>query len=239
VPLRLGLFASVRRFALESGMRKKLPRPKAHWLKPPGPVADGLKIGLLGGSFNPAHEGHLYVSETALKQLGLDYVWWLVAPQNPLKPVCGMAPLQGRLAYAADKFENHPRIVVVDLERTIGTRYTVDTVRALKRRFPRVHFVWLMGSDNLENFRRWRRWPEIVRSVPIGIVMRPGYSLAPLYAKPMQRFAAARVTDLRKLAMSNPPAIAVLDGRRCLQSATAIRAQNLRGEGLVRVVPTC
>ena len=220
-------------------MGKKLPRPAYRWLKPPGPVADGLKIGLLGGSFNPAHEGHLHVSDVALKQLGLDYVWWLVAPQNPLKPRCGMAPLPQRLAYAADKFEHHPRIVVVDLERAIGTRYTVDTLRVLKRRFPRVHFVWLMGSDNLESFRRWRRWPEIVRSVPIAIVMRPGYSLAPLSAKPMQRFAAARVTDLRNLATAPPPAIAVLDGQRCPQSATAIREQCLHGEGLVRVVPTC
>src|ERR671936_346109 len=90
---------------------------EAHWLKPPGPVADGLKIGLLGGSFNPAHKGHLHVSEMALKQLGLDYVWWLVAPQNPLKSTVGMAPLQERLAYAADAFEHHPRIVVIDLER--------------------------------------------------------------------------------------------------------------------------
>jgi nicotinate-nucleotide adenylyltransferase len=220
-------------------MAKPPPRPEYHWLKPPGPVADGLKIGLLGGSFNPAHEGHLHVSELALKQLGLDYVWWLVAPQNPLKPACGMAPLQQRLAYAAEKFEQHPRIVVVDLERTIGTRYTIDTLRVLKRRFPRVHFVWLMGSDNLESFRRWRRWPDIVGAVPVAIVMRPGYALAPLRSKPMERFASARITDLRSLATSPPPAIAVLDGCRCAQSATAIRAQCERGEGLVRVLPSC
>jgi len=232
--------ASVRRFALESGMGKALPHPEFHWLKPPGPTAAGLKIGLLGGSFNPAHEGHLHVSELALKQLGLDYVWWLVAPQNPLKPVCGMAPLPQRLAYAAEKFEHNPRIVVVDLERTIGTRYTIDTLRALKRRFPQVHFVWLMGSDNLESFRRWRRWPDIVRSVPIAIVMRLGTSIAPLHSKALQRFAHARVTDLRKLPLAHPPAIAILDGcRRCPQSASAIRAQNLRGEGLVRITPAC
>jgi nicotinate-nucleotide adenylyltransferase len=220
-------------------MGKTLPHPEYHWLKPPGPVADGLKIGLLGGSFNPAHEGHLHVSEMALKQLGLDYVWWLVAPQNPLKPVCGMAPLQQRLAYAAERFEHHPRIVVVDLERSIGTRYTIDTLRALKRHFPRVHFVWLMGSDNLESFRRWRRWPDIVRSVPIAVVTRPGFCLAPLHSKAMQRFAAARVTDLRSLATAAPPAIAVLDGQRSPQSATAIRGQCLRSEGLVRVLPSC
>ncbi|MFL6691039.1 MAG: nicotinate-nucleotide adenylyltransferase [Alphaproteobacteria bacterium] len=220
-------------------MGKTLPRPEFHWLRAPGPVADGLKIGLLGGSFNPAHEGHLYISETALKQLGLDYVWWLVAPQNPLKPVCGMAPLQERMAYAAEKFEHHPRIVVIDLERTIGTRYTVDTLRVLQRRFPRVHFVWLMGSDNLESFRRWRRWPEIVCTVPIAIVIRSGYSLAPLHSKAMQRFAAARVTDLRNLAVTPAPAIGVLDGGRCPQSASAIRAKNRRGEELARLAPAC
>jgi nicotinate-nucleotide adenylyltransferase len=219
---------------------RKGQRPSAHWLKPPGPVADGLKIGLLGGSFNPAHEGHLHVSEMAMKQLGLDYVWWLVAPQNPLKPTIGMAPLNERLAYAADKFEQHPRIVVIDLERTIGTRYTIDTLRLLKRRFPRVHFVWLMGSDNLEMFPRWRRWPEIVRNIPIAVIMRPGSALAPLKSKALQRFHDARVVAPRQLASAEPPAIAILDGcHRCPQSATAIRTQNLRGEALVRVVPTC
>ena len=220
-------------------MAKALPRPFAHWLKPPGPVTDGLKIGLLGGSFNPAHEGHLHVSEMALKQLGLDCVWWLVAPQNPLKPKGGMAPLNERLAYAAKKYEHHPRIAVVDLERTIGTRYTVDTLQVLKRRFPRVHFVWLMGSDNLEGFRRWRRWADILRAVPVAVITRPGFSRAPLRAKAMQRFGGARVTDWRTLALTPPPALAVLDGRRCGQSATAIRVNNLRGEGLVRAVPSC
>jgi nicotinate-nucleotide adenylyltransferase len=215
-------------------------RPSAHWLKPPGPTADGLKIGLLGGSFNPAHEGHLHVSETAIKQLGLDYVWWLVAPQNPLKPTAGMAPLGERLAYAADRFEQHPRIVVIDLERTIGTRYSIDTLRVLMRRFPRVHFVWLMGSDNLESFRHWRHWPEIMRKIPIAVIMRPGSALAPLKSKAMQRFHDTRVTNPRQLPTATPPAIAVLDGcLRCPQSATAIRQQNLRGEALVRVIPTC
>jgi nicotinate-nucleotide adenylyltransferase len=102
-----------------------------------------------------------------------------------------------------------------------------------------VHFVWLMGSDNLENFGRWRRWPEIVRSVPIAVVTRPGASVAPLHSKALQRFAHARVIDLRNLPLARPPAIAVLDGHRCAQSASAIRAECLRGEGLVRMVPAC
>ncbi len=97
------------------------------WIFPPGPVAKGLKIGLLGGSFNPAHEGHLYISNIAIKRLGLDYVWWLVSPQNPLKPVSGMAPLEQRLAYAADKYENDRRIFVMDIERALGNGATPST----------------------------------------------------------------------------------------------------------------
>src|SRR5215469_14799060 len=114
-----------------------------NWIVPPGPVADGLRIGLLGGSFNPAHAGHLYVSLTALKRLQLDYVWWLVSPQNPLKPAQGMAGLQA-----------------------LGSHYTDDTVRLLQRRFPQVEFVWLMGSDNLAQFSRWRHWQSLARRVP-------------------------------------------------------------------------
>jgi len=210
---------------------------QARWLRPPGPVADGLMIGLLGGSFNPAHEGHLHVSEVALKRLGLDYVWWLVAPQNPLKPIAGMAPLNDRLSYAADKFEQHPRILVMDVEGQIGTHYTIDTLHALKRRFPRVCFVWLMGSDNLEQFHRWRRWPEIAATVPIAVVMRPGSTLAPLRSKAIQRFAGARVPNERALPCSEPPAIAILDGARDPTSATAIRERQLEGEVLVRCLP--
>ena len=132
---------------------------REHWIRPPGPVAPGLKIGLLGGSFNPAHCGHLHVSEVALKRLDLDYVWWLVSPQNPLKSTIGMAPLENRLKWCADEALN-PRIRVIDIESELGTRYTIDTLAALKRRFADVKFIWLMGSDNLKNFRRWRARPR-------------------------------------------------------------------------------
>ena len=138
----------------------KVKRQPCHWLKPPGPVADGLRIGLLGGSFNPAHEGHLYVSEVALRRLGLDYVWWLVTPQNPLKGRVGLAPLEDRVRQAR-RIATRPRIVVMDIERALGTRYSIDTLKALQRRFPRLNFVWLMGSDNLAIFRRWKRWDWI------------------------------------------------------------------------------
>ena len=192
-------------------------------LRPPGPVAKGLRIGLLGGSFNPAHEGHLYVGEVARKRLGLDYVWWLVAPQNPLKPEAGMAPFKERLAAARALAGRRPRLIVSDIECVLGSRYTIDTLKALTRRFPEVRFVWLMGSDNLEQFHRWRRWEEIVRLVPVVVVERSGSLLAPLRAKAMQRFDYAR-----RRTLGPPPAIIVVDGRRNDASATAIR--NSQGE---------
>jgi nicotinate-nucleotide adenylyltransferase len=209
----------------------------AKWLRAPGPVSQGLKIGLLGGSFNPAHEGHLHVSDVALKRLGLDYVWWLVAPQNPLKPQMGMAPLYERLSYAADRFEQHPRVIVVDVEDTLGTRYTIDTITALQNRFRGVNFVWLMGTDNLASFTRWKRWRDIARRVPIAAVMRPGSTLAPLSSKAARFFCHTRRTDLANFARAKPPALAVIEGPRSKASATAIRAQTGWGETLFRTVP--
>lgn len=214
-------------------------RHPSRWLRPPGPIAPGMTIGLLGGSFNPAHEGHLHVTETALKRLKLDYVWWLVSPQNPLKPTAGMAPLGQRVSQAADRFEQHPRIVVVDIETALGTRYTIDTLTKLKRRFPQVRFVWLMGTDNLKQFRRWKRWQDIARLVPIAVVMRPGSTLATLHAKPVQRFSCSRRAThaLSHLARAEPPCLVVLDGRRNHTSSTAIRARNAHDEALLRVIP--
>jgi nicotinate-nucleotide adenylyltransferase len=198
-------------------------RPRAsRWLKAPGPVSKGLKIGLLGGSFNPAHEGHLYVSTVAMKKLGLDYVWWLVAPQNPLKPVAGMAPLARRHAVASAT-ANHPRILVVNAEHTLSTRYTIDTITALKKRFPEMHFVWLMGSDNLAGFHRWRRWQDIAKLVPIAVVQRPGHLMAALTAKPVQRFSGCFHGPCPKFAKRDAPAFTLIDGRRNPLSATAIR----------------
>jgi nicotinate-nucleotide adenylyltransferase len=195
-----------------------------------------MRIGLLGGSFNPAHEGHLYVSDTALKRLKLDYVWWLVTPQNPLKGQAGLAPLEVRVRQARSMV-NRPRIVVADLERCTGTHYSIDTLKALQRRFPRVHFVWLMGSDNLAIFRRWKRWEEMAARVPIAVIQRPGTILSALNAKAMQRFAARRCGE--DLVTQAPPAIAILDGRRNAQSSTAIRAGARAGEALVRAIPAC
>ena len=185
-----------------------------NWLRPPGPVARGLRIGLLGGSFNPAHEGHLHVAETAMRRLGLDYVWFLVAPQNPLKPASGMMALKRRLELARAMAARHPRLIVSDLEQIIASRYTIDTIRALTARFPLVRFVWLMGSDNLEQFHRWRHWQEIAARVPIAVVLRPGSTLAPLRARASQCLGSR---------------IVIVDGRRNEASATAIRAAAIRG----------
>jgi nicotinate-nucleotide adenylyltransferase len=216
-------------------MKTVLQRPRANWVRPPGPIAPGMRIGLLGGSFNPAHEGHVYVSEVALKRLGLDYVWWLVTPQNPLKPVAGMAPLHDRVRDAR-KVVRHPRIIVMDIEHDFHTHYSFDTLRALQKRFPQLKFVWLMGSDNLNIFRRWHRWVEFAHRVPIAVIQRPGTLLASLHAKPIRRFGRARLE--RELCGCRTPAIAVIDGRRNAQSATAIRARERFAEGFVGVIPT-
>ena len=189
-----------------------------NWIKPPSPVSPGLVIGLLGGSFNPAHEGHYHVSLTAMKRLGLDYVWWLVSPGNPLKHA--PAPLEKRLA-AARGHARHPRILVSDIERQMGTRYTIDTVRALKRRFPQVKFVWLMGSDNLESFHLWRNWREIARALPLVVVQRPGSIMALAHAAPRRYFSHR---------LKKPPVLLVLDGARSSESATRLRALGPRAK---------
>jgi nicotinate-nucleotide adenylyltransferase len=172
-----------------------------------------LRIGLLGGSFNPPHEGHLHISDTALKRLGLDYVWWLVSPQNPLKSARDTAPLDSRIALAT-RLVHARRVIVTDVERTLGTRFTVDTLGALKRRFPEVQFLWLMGSDNLAGFDRWRDWSRIATLMPVAIVMRPGSMLAPLQAKVMQRFWRRRHKKPRGFVGTPPPAFIVIGGRR-------------------------
>ena len=140
-----------------------------------GPWGDGrrVRIGLLGGSFNPAHEGHRHVAERALAALGLDQVWLLVSPGNPLKPSRGMAPFNRRLA-SARRIADGRRVVATGIEARLGTRYTADTLALLRRRFPRARFVLLLGADNLEQLPRWRRWRDIARTTPIAVVPRPG-----------------------------------------------------------------
>ena len=132
------------------------------------------RIGLLGGSFNPAHRGHRRISLAAHRALGLDEVWWLVSPGNPLKPAKGMAPYEARIASARAMARRAP-IRVSDFEIHAGTRYTVDTVAAIQRRYPQHEFVWLMGEDTLPDFHKWKNWRKLAASVPIAVLSRPGY----------------------------------------------------------------
>jgi nicotinate-nucleotide adenylyltransferase len=143
------------------------------------------RIGLLGGSFNPAHRAHRHISLAAIRALNLDEVWWLVSPGNPLKEGAkDMAPFDARFA-SAKRASRGARIVVSDFERRQGTRYTVDTVRELKRRHPRGSFIWLLGSDTLPNFHKWRDWRGLAREVPIAVIPRPGYDSAAHAARAM------------------------------------------------------
>ncbi|MCA8887074.1 MAG: nicotinate-nucleotide adenylyltransferase [Hyphomonadaceae bacterium] len=143
----------------------------------------GMKIGLFGGSFDPAHEGHAHVAETALKRLGLDRVWWLVSPQNPLKPKS--SPIAGRIA-SAERHAHGRNMIVTDLEQRLGCAFTYQTLRALKRRYPGVSFTLIMGADNLANFRKWRNWREVANAVPVVIVSRPGARIAHRLGAPRQ-----------------------------------------------------
>jgi nicotinate-nucleotide adenylyltransferase len=191
----------------------------------------GARIGLLGGSFNPAHEGHRLISLEALERLGLDEVWWLVSPQNPLKPVTGMASLASRLARGRI-LARHPRIRVTGIEDLLACHYTADTLGALTRRFPRVRFVWLMGADNLMQLTQWRDWPEIFRLVVVAVFDRPSYSLRAFAAGAARRFARHRLDEerARGLAGRKPPAWVFIHSRLSTVSATQIRALGRQAE---------
>ncbi|MEO6152899.1 MAG: nicotinate-nucleotide adenylyltransferase [Croceibacterium sp.] len=152
--------------------------------------------GLLGGSFNPAHRAHRRVSLFAVHALGLAEVWWMVSPGNPLKPAAGMAPLTARVQSARAQSRRAP-IRVTAIERELGTRYTVDTLRALKRRYPRRRFLWLMGADNLAQFHRWKNWRGIAREMPIAVIARPGYDDAALASPAMAWLRRYRLTANR------------------------------------------
>ena len=151
-----------------------------------------ITTGLLGGSFNPAHGGHRAISLNAIDALGLDDLWWLVSPGNPLKPRAGMAPLEARVRSARLQARRAP-IRVTAIERHWPSRYTVDTLRALVRRWPRRRFVWLMGADNLAQFHRWERWRWIMENVPVGVLARPGGRLAALNAPAARQYRDARL----------------------------------------------
>ncbi|MDA0220828.1 MAG: nicotinate-nucleotide adenylyltransferase [Proteobacteria bacterium] len=180
---------------------------------------------MLGGSFNPAHEGHVFVSRLALDRLRLDAVWWLVAPQNPLKPVHGMMPFARRLQ-AARAFVDDPGIRVTGIEAALGTHYTCDTLRRLKARAPAARFVWLMGADNMATIHRWHRWHEIFTTVPVAVFDRAPYSFSCLASRAAIRFRAFRLDQDKALTLARrpPPVWTYVMGPRHPASASAIRA---------------
>lgn len=187
----------------------------------------GPVTGLLGGSFNPAHAGHRRISLFAMAALGLEEVWWMVSPGNPLKPRAAMAPLPARVRSARAMSRRAP-IRVTAIERELGTRYTIDTLRALKRRYPHRRFVWLMGSDNLAQFHRWKNWRQIAREMPIAVIARPGYD-----AKAIASPAMAWLRDYRLSAAGfrnrgewSAPALIELRFDPDPRSATQIRRAN-------------
>ncbi|MEM7169251.1 MAG: nicotinate-nucleotide adenylyltransferase [Pseudomonadota bacterium] len=194
--------------------------------------AAGSRIGVLGGSFNPAHEAHLQISRAALRRLNLNAVWWLVSPQNPLKGTEGMASLAQRLK-KAQKIAAADPILVSDIEALFATRYSVDSCQTLVQSFPKVHFVWIMGADNLIQVDQWSRWQDLFNTLPVAIFDRPTYSLGAVASKAARRFEDSRVSEpaVRSLVWREPPAWAFLRDRLNPMSATQIRADEVSGEG--------
>jgi nicotinate-nucleotide adenylyltransferase len=184
----------------------------------------GMRVGLYGGSFNPPHRGHAHVARTALKRLGLDRVVWLVSPQNPLKATRETRGLGARMQATAH-FAKSPSMIISDAESRLGAIYTIDTVRALKARFPGVHFVWIMGADSLATFDAWRGWADLIRTLPVAVISRPGASLRSRFAPAARRFGYARrpPTQARLLADLPAPAWIYLTAPWDFTSSTALR----------------
>ena len=183
------------------------------------------RVGLLGGSFNPAHKGHRAISLHALRALGLDEVWWMVSPGNPLKPQKGMAPFEARMASARRMARNAP-IRVTAVEQRLKTRYTVDTLTKLPRVYPKHRFIWLMGTDNLAQFHRWEGWRQIARQVPIAVIARPGYDGDALASPAMGwlRRAVRPAGQAKNWTSWRLPALVLLRFRPDPTSATSLRA---------------
>jgi nicotinate-nucleotide adenylyltransferase len=184
-----------------------------------------MRVGLFGGTFDPAHAGHAHVARTARKALGLNRVWWLVTPQNPLK--AQGAPLAARLASAKARCPGRAHEASA-IEQQLGLRYSADTVDALQRRYPGVRFVWIVGSDALVSFARWRRWARLLHAVPLLAVARPGIGVRARTTKPFQRFAHRRRPGNRSLPGAQTPAWAVLPTRLHPASSSALRAKAAR-----------
>jgi nicotinate-nucleotide adenylyltransferase len=190
-------------------------------------AARGMVVGLLGGSFDPAHAGHVHITREALKRFRLDRIWWLVTPGNPLK-ARGPAPLAERLARARVVMD-HPRVVVTDIEARLGTRYTAQTLARLRAIYPGVRFVWLMGADNLAQFHRWDRWQRIMETVPVGVLARPGGAARARLAPAPRMFAGDRLRQSAAIRLGRraAPAWCFVNLPMVDLSSSAIRA---RGE---------
>lgn len=185
----------------------------------------GLKIGLLGGSFDPAHNGHLHVAETSAAVLGLDFVWWLVSPQNPLKKSSG--PIKKRLE-SAMKIAKSPKMVVTNIEDKLKTQYTLDTLRSLKKHYKGVKFVWLMGGDNLGGFEKWRGWKDIVNEIPICVVSRPTVGPKARLGRMARQFAQSRLSlsQAKTMCYHKVPVWIYVPARFNSLSSTALRAKS-------------
>jgi nicotinate-nucleotide adenylyltransferase len=187
-------------------------------------AAPGQVIGLLGGSFDPAHAGHAHITREALKRFGLDAVWWMVSPGNPLKEH-GPAPLSKRMTYAKDVMQ-HPRVQVTDIEAHLGTRYTAQTLAKLRAMYPRVQFVWLMGADNLAQFHLWQDWRQIMETVPLGVLARPGQRISARLSRAAALYAPYRIAGRHSqlLARAEAPAWCFVNVPMVDVSSSAIRA---------------
>jgi nicotinate-nucleotide adenylyltransferase len=186
----------------------------------------GQRVGIMGGSFNPAHDGHRIVADTAVKRLGLDQLWWVVTPGNPLKVNDALPSLSQRMS-AARRFARGRKMKITSFEAELGTPYTAATLAFLKCRYPGVRFVWVMGADNLATFHRWQHWRSIVAAMPIAVVDRPGWRLKALASPAAAALAKARVVESAagRLASSKSPAWTFLTSRLSPLSSTALRSK--------------
>ncbi|KAF0675289.1 nicotinate-nucleotide adenylyltransferase [Profundibacterium mesophilum] len=208
--------------ALAAGPEERGPKRAAH----PGPrPRPGQIVGLLGGSFDPAHDGHLHISREAMKRFGLDHIWWLVSPANPLKRHAP-APLERRMAHAARLAARDRRITVTDVEARMGTQMTWESVEALRRAYRGQRFVWLMGADNLAVLHLWAQWTRLMRTIPIGVLARPSESLAARLSPAARRFDHARLRQSQagRLGRIAAPCWCLIDIPMVKDSSTALRA---------------
>ena len=187
----------------------------------------GMVVGLFGGSFNPPHNGHSLVAEIAIKRLGLDQLWWIVTPGNPLKDRRHLLPLAERV-HLSERLARHPSIKVTAFERDFATNFTANTLARVKARNPHVHFIWIMGADSLKTFHQWQHWQDIVNTFPIAVIDRPGSTLSLLSSKMARTFDFARIDedDSRALWKRQAPAWTFIHGPRSGLSSTVIRATN-------------